>query len=93
MVFSSVVEDLKKMPAPEVAVKYYTSSDMYLFGKFCLFFNLCLYLERQQRRLNIPPKFYADEFQTSRPPNSRRPKIGKSSESDFLMAVHTSTCL
>ncbi|KAM1320376.1 hypothetical protein ACFX14_005425 [Malus domestica] len=40
-------EDLKKMPAPEVAVKYYTSGDMYLF----------------------------DEFQTSRPPNSRRPKI------------------
>ncbi|KAM1033590.1 hypothetical protein ACFX2I_036991 [Malus domestica] len=24
-------EDLKKMPAPEVAVKYYTSGDMYLF--------------------------------------------------------------
>ncbi|PQQ21148.1 E3 ubiquitin-protein ligase COP1 isoform X1 [Prunus yedoensis var. nudiflora] len=40
-------EDLKKLPAPEVAVKYYTSGDLYLF----------------------------DEFQTSRPPNSRRPKI------------------
>ncbi|KAB2637569.1 ubiquinol oxidase 4 [Pyrus ussuriensis x Pyrus communis] len=35
-------EDLKKMPAPEVAVKYYTSGDMYLFGKLCLFFSLCL---------------------------------------------------
>ncbi|XP_004293336.1 PREDICTED: ubiquinol oxidase 4, chloroplastic/chromoplastic [Fragaria vesca subsp. vesca] len=40
-------ENLKKLPAPEVAVKYYTGSDLYLF----------------------------DEFQTSRPPNSRRPKI------------------
>ncbi|KAK4485042.1 hypothetical protein RD792_007650 [Penstemon davidsonii] len=40
-------DELKKLPAPAVAVKYYTSGDMYLF----------------------------DEFQTSRPPNSRRPKI------------------
>ncbi|XP_050369803.1 ubiquinol oxidase 4, chloroplastic/chromoplastic [Argentina anserina] len=40
-------ENLKKMPAPDVAVKYYTGDDLYLF----------------------------DEFQTSRPPNSRRPKI------------------
>ncbi|KAL3820770.1 hypothetical protein ACJIZ3_006675 [Penstemon smallii] len=40
-------DELKKLPAPTVAVKYYTSGDMYLF----------------------------DEFQTSRPPNSRRPKI------------------
>ncbi|KAJ7967754.1 Ubiquinol oxidase [Quillaja saponaria] len=40
-------EDLKKMPAPEVAVNYYTGGDLYLF----------------------------DEFQTSRVPNTRRPKI------------------
>lgn len=40
-------EELKKLPAPEVAVKYYTGDDLYLF----------------------------DEFQTSRPPESRRPKI------------------
>ncbi|XP_022955227.1 ubiquinol oxidase 4, chloroplastic/chromoplastic [Cucurbita moschata] len=40
-------EELKKLPAPEVAVKYYTEGDLYLF----------------------------DEFQTSRAPNSRRPKI------------------
>ncbi|XP_061340799.1 ubiquinol oxidase 4, chloroplastic/chromoplastic isoform X2 [Gastrolobium bilobum] len=40
-------EELKKMPAPEVAVNYYTGGDLYLF----------------------------DEFQTSRVPNSRRPKI------------------
>ncbi|XP_020221789.1 ubiquinol oxidase 4, chloroplastic/chromoplastic [Cajanus cajan] len=40
-------EELKKMPAPEVAVDYYTGDDLYLF----------------------------DEFQTSRVPNSRRPKI------------------
>lgn len=26
-------EELKKMPAPEVAVKYYTGGDLYLFGK------------------------------------------------------------
>lgn len=40
-------EELKKLPAPEVAIKYYTGDDLYLF----------------------------DEFQTSRPPESRRPKI------------------
>jgi hypothetical protein len=28
------VDDLKKLPAPEVAVKYYTEGDLYLFGKF-----------------------------------------------------------
>ncbi|XP_057764953.1 ubiquinol oxidase 4, chloroplastic/chromoplastic isoform X2 [Salvia miltiorrhiza] len=40
-------DELKRLPAPEVAVRYYTGDDLYLF----------------------------DEFQTSRPPNSRRPKI------------------
>ncbi|KAI4371164.1 hypothetical protein MLD38_019430 [Melastoma candidum] len=40
-------DELKKLPAPDVAVKYYTGDDLYLF----------------------------DEFQTSRPPQSRRPKI------------------
>ncbi|KAL2244965.1 ubiquinol oxidase 4, chloroplastic/chromoplastic [Sesamum indicum] len=40
-------EELKRLPAPAVAVRYYTEGDLYLF----------------------------DEFQTSRPPNSRRPKI------------------
>ncbi|KAI3973229.1 hypothetical protein MKW92_043029 [Papaver armeniacum] len=42
-------DELKKLPASEVVVKYYTKGDLYLF----------------------------DEFQTARPPNSRRPKIGK----------------
>ncbi|GLU18174.1 hypothetical protein SLE2022_344880 [Rubroshorea leprosula] len=40
-------EELKMLPAPEIAVKYYTGGDLYLF----------------------------DEFQTSRAPQSRRPKI------------------
>ncbi|KAL4334014.1 hypothetical protein GQ457_07G028060 [Hibiscus cannabinus] len=40
-------DELKKKPAPEVAIKYYTGGDLYLF----------------------------DEFQTSRAPCSRRPKI------------------
>ncbi|KAK8965584.1 hypothetical protein KSP40_PGU011953 [Platanthera guangdongensis] len=40
-------EELKKLPAVQVAVDYYMNEDMYLF----------------------------DEFQTSRTPNSRRPKI------------------
>ncbi|GAV61230.1 AOX domain-containing protein [Cephalotus follicularis] len=40
-------EELKGMPPSEVAVKYYTGDDLYLF----------------------------DEFQTSRTPHSRRPKI------------------
>ncbi|XP_027089624.1 ubiquinol oxidase 4, chloroplastic/chromoplastic [Coffea eugenioides] len=40
-------EQLKKLPASNVAVKYYTEGNLYLF----------------------------DEFQTARPPTSRRPKI------------------
>uniref|UniRef100_A0A2P2JS41 Ubiquinol oxidase n=1 Tax=Rhizophora mucronata TaxID=61149 RepID=A0A2P2JS41_RHIMU len=40
-------EELKKLPAPEAAIKYYTEGDLYLF----------------------------DEFQTFRPPHTRRPKI------------------
>lgn len=40
-------DELKKLPAPDVAVKYYTGGDLYLF----------------------------DEFQTSKVPCSRRPKI------------------
>ncbi|KAF7012062.1 hypothetical protein CFC21_026294, partial [Triticum aestivum] len=40
-------EELKKLPAPEVAVNYYMNEDLYMF----------------------------DEFQTSRAPNSRRPKV------------------
>ncbi|CAN0855846.1 Ubiquinol oxidase 4, chloroplastic/chromoplastic [Linum grandiflorum] len=40
-------DELKQLPAPEVAVRYYTGDDLYLF----------------------------DEFQTSRVPNTRRPKI------------------
>ncbi|PIA38130.1 hypothetical protein AQUCO_02800047v1 [Aquilegia coerulea] len=40
-------DNLKNLPAPEIAVKYYTEGDLYLF----------------------------DEFQTARPPKSRRPKI------------------
>ncbi|XP_073297284.1 ubiquinol oxidase 4, chloroplastic/chromoplastic [Primulina huaijiensis] len=40
-------EELKKLPAPAVAIRYYTKGDLYLF----------------------------DEFQTARPPCSRRPKI------------------
>ncbi|VFQ88918.1 unnamed protein product [Cuscuta campestris] len=40
-------DELRKLPAPEVAVRYYTEGDLYLF----------------------------DEFQTSRVPNTRRPKI------------------
>ncbi|KAL0915640.1 hypothetical protein M5K25_016073 [Dendrobium thyrsiflorum] len=40
-------EELKKLPAPQVAIDYYMNEDLYLF----------------------------DEFQTSRTPNTRRPKI------------------
>jgi hypothetical protein len=38
------VDDLKKLPAPEVAVKYYTEGDLYLFGKFFLFNKQWLHL-------------------------------------------------
>lgn len=31
-------EELKKLPAPEVAVKYYTEGDLYLFGNFLYLF-------------------------------------------------------
>ena len=28
-----VSEELKKLPAPQTAIKYYTNEDLYLFGK------------------------------------------------------------
>ncbi|KAB1221791.1 Ubiquinol oxidase 4, chloroplastic/chromoplastic [Morella rubra] len=49
--------ELEKLPAPEIAVKYYTGDDLYLFG------------------YDISYAFCADEFQTARVPNTRRPKI------------------
>ena len=30
---NSYTEKLKKLPAPEIAVKYYTGGDLYLFGE------------------------------------------------------------
>lgn len=33
MISSIHAEELKKLPAPDVAVKYYTEGDLYLFGK------------------------------------------------------------
>lgn len=36
----------------------------------------CGFLKEQSKSKNLLP-FDPDEFQTSRPPNSRRPKIGK----------------
>lgn len=79
VVFSSrFVENLKKLPAPEVAVKYYTGGDLYLFGKFC---QLLIFVSASWKAilgLNIPQIYFSsDEFQTDRAPNSRRPKIGK----------------
>lgn len=32
-----IVDELKKFPAPEIAVKYYTGDDLYLFGKLSFF--------------------------------------------------------
>lgn len=79
MVFSfSVVENLKKLPAPEVAVKYYTGGDLYLFGKFCRLLIFVCASWKAILGLNIPQIYFSsDEFQTDRAPNSRRPKIGK----------------
>ncbi|CAA0817954.1 E3 ubiquitin-protein ligase COP1 [Striga hermonthica] len=59
-------DELKKVPAPVVAVKYYTEGDLYLF----------------------------DEFQTSRPPNSRRPKIDDNGkyDDDEGCVVHQTDC-
>jgi hypothetical protein len=74
--FDFFVEELKKSPAPEVAVKYYTGGDLYLFGKF-VFYKLLSCLLRCHLGFDISSKFCADEFQTARAPNSRRPKIGK----------------
>lgn len=33
-IFILFTEELKNLPAPEVAVKYYTEGDLYMFGKF-----------------------------------------------------------
>ena len=73
--FCFFVEELKKLPAPEVAVKYYTGGDFYLFGKFSSY-KLLFHLLRYYLGYDISSVFYVDEFQTARTPNSRRPKIG-----------------
>lgn len=38
--FGFFVDELKKKPAPEVAIKYYTGGDLYLFGEY--FFLQCI---------------------------------------------------
>lgn len=67
------------MPAPEVAVNYYTGGDLYLFGKFSIIF-LPRFVHSRQKNWNftLPISFSSDEFQTSRVPNTRRPTIGMS---------------
>lgn len=51
VLFVSFVEELKKSPAPEVAVKYYTGGDLYLFGKFVILQAVILSTE-------IAPRFW-----------------------------------
>lgn len=36
------VEELKKLPASKVAVKYYTEGDLYLFGKLDFSAFICI---------------------------------------------------
>lgn len=102
----SVADELKKMPAPEVAVKYYTGGDLYLFGKFLL----PLPLKEKENTwdlesfylwfsvfeigyLQFSIIFCPDEFQTSRVPNTRRPKIGNAVVwFDSLSMVQIATC-
>lgn len=63
VVFSTVVEDLKKLPAPEVAVKYYTSGDLYLFGKFfCFSIFVSVSWNAVILDLTIPPNFIQMNF-------------------------------
>ncbi|KAL3850910.1 hypothetical protein ACJIZ3_012792 [Penstemon smallii] len=52
-------EELKRLPASKVAVRYYTEGDLYLFDLYTIIYFVTL----------------SYEFQTARPPNSRRPKI------------------
>ena len=43
--YVSFVDKLKNLPAPEIAVRYYTEGDLYLFGKsicYHLWFSLFL---------------------------------------------------
>ncbi len=73
--FCFFVDELKKLPAPEVAVKYYTGGDFYLFGKFVILQAFVL-SSKMLLGFDTSSTFYADEFQSARAPNSRRPKIG-----------------
>lgn len=63
------------MPAPEVAVNYYTGGDLYLFGKPFIFMTHVVYGWENQI-FDTFQSHFPDEFQTSRVPNTRRPKIG-----------------
>ncbi|KAK6917796.1 hypothetical protein RJ641_018547 [Dillenia turbinata] len=68
---SKLKEELKKLPAPEVAVKYYTDGD--LFGE--LSYSSSLFFFEMTAAFPIFLHVCSDEFQTSRAPHSRRPKI------------------
>lgn len=64
------------MPAPKVAVDYYTGGDLYLFGKLLIFMKSGCLMMRKLDFSHFSYLIMSDEFQTSRVPNSRRPKIG-----------------
>ena len=63
------VEDLKKMPAPEIAVNYYTGGDLYLFGKLFHLYALIVGLLTGKTRFSHSPtstsqmNFKLPEFQ------------------------------
>lgn len=71
----SFVDELKMLPAPEIAVKYYTQGDLYLFGK-SICHRLCSIPSWLSSWFSDSIYSFPDEFQTSRAPKSRRPKIG-----------------
>ena len=50
------------MPAPEVAVNYYTGGDLYLFGKFFYFYDLWLSTGGKNWNFTLPCHFLQMNF-------------------------------
>lgn len=88
--FVRSVEELKGFPAPAVAVKYYTEGDFYLFGELFQFLPSYFSMHLYYQVLTILTACHlTDEFQTSRPPNSRRPKIGERTTGNTCFTLFT----
>lgn len=77
---------MKKLPIPEIAVKYYTGDDLYLFGEF-IYLQPIVVPYGMWSRLNNLSMLLPDEFQIARIPNSERPIIDNEQSLGQLLKI------